>query len=287
MIDSLRKKIFLTDWNIGFVDDSLDTIVASKEELNIHWMKHNYRDRWFADPFILFVDECYIKVLVEEFYRPINRGRIALLTIRREDYMLIDNKTVLQEKTHLSFPLIVRKENGKVYIIPENGESKELKIYELDVTRGKCEYIRSFFEGFLADAVFVNINGKKYMTATTLPEPNGKELNIYMKNGNRWILNETVVFDSNIARNAGDWFEVDGQLYRPAQDCNGGYGVAMYIQRVNVVGDISFENVRKIVPTSKRYHLGTHTLNHYDGVTVVDGYGYKHWLTRLYATCKK
>lgn len=42
-----------------------------------------------------------------------------------------------------------------------------------------------------------------------------------------------VSFQSNVARNAGDAFYIDEQMYRPAQDCNKCYGNGIEIQKVN------------------------------------------------------
>ena len=48
-------------WNIGFVTEDIADVVKS-DKLHIHWLKHNYTDRWFADPFLLEVTEKQIIV---------------------------------------------------------------------------------------------------------------------------------------------------------------------------------------------------------------------------------
>lgn len=53
-------------WNLGFVTDNVADVIYS-DHLNIHWMKHDYKDRWFADPYLLEVTDNHIVVLVEEF----------------------------------------------------------------------------------------------------------------------------------------------------------------------------------------------------------------------------
>ncbi len=54
-----------TKYNIGFVDGNLESIIEG-EPIKVNWMKHSYKDRWFADPFILDVTDNEIIVLVEE-----------------------------------------------------------------------------------------------------------------------------------------------------------------------------------------------------------------------------
>ena len=123
LIGCIRKYCLSSAWNIGFVEDKVQCVIRNDLQ-NIHWMKHQYSDRWFADPFILNVDEENIILLVEEFCYSFNKGRIAKLVVSRKDYILKEMKIVLEEPWHLSFPFILRK-NDKIYIIPESCQDLE------------------------------------------------------------------------------------------------------------------------------------------------------------------
>lgn len=70
---------------------------------------------------------------------------------------------------------------------------------------------------------------------------------------------DTFLFSECIARNAGDFFECGGKVYRPAQECNRWYGNALSIQ---LYENGEFKEVRRIPRL--------HTLNSYQGVMVVD-----------------
>lgn len=99
----------------------------------IHWLDLNgYKNGWFADPFILKVEDENFTVLAEEWYYPINHGRLSKLTVARNGFRLLSVKPILQLETHLSFPYIVR-DGGKLYVCPENQESGSVSIYEYDV----------------------------------------------------------------------------------------------------------------------------------------------------------
>ena len=105
VIQKLRTRVgqidLLSDmWNIGFVTEDIADVVKS-DKLHIHWLKHNYTDRWFADPFLLEVTEKQIIVLVEEYCYKIRKGRIARLVISRPDYVLQEMKIVLEMPYHL------------------------------------------------------------------------------------------------------------------------------------------------------------------------------------------
>lgn len=115
-----------------------------------------------------------------------------------------------------------------------------------------------------------------YITATENPNPNGRVMSIFRKEDGLYKRWKSIDFDHTMARNAGEWFEVDGVIYRPAQDCTARYGGALVIQKLENTIDPSFSTFRHIKPSSIKYSLGIHTLNNYKVVTVVDGYGYCH-----------
>lgn len=261
-------------WNIGFVEEPIDSIICSNASLNIKWMKHDYTDRWFADPFILDVDEDNLYVLVEDFVRFKNKAGISLLTIDRKDYKLNKIEVVLEEHTHLSFPAIIRDSNN-VYIYPENGASGVLKMYKFDSEKRRFVFMQMIVEKALADAILFQINQDSYLITTEGEEMNGRILDFYKNTESGFVLDRQVSFDRNIARNAGDWFELNGKVYRPAQDCGLRYGAALVLQEFNPE-DFSLRTIRRFEPTSKKYNLGIHTFNYYKGVSVVDGYGYDH-----------
>lgn len=260
-------------WTLGFVERPINDIIANGLG-EVRWLQHNYKDRWFADPFILDVTDDSIQVLVEEYYDGIKRGRIARLDINRQTMQLVDVKTVLQLETHLSFPAILRK-GGKVYIYPENSASGGLDLYEYDVKENSCRKVRRICNEPLTDAVMTDVFGKEQIFSTHIPTQNGDTLTVYEKQGDTFVATQDVFFDSNIARNAGGWFREGGKVYRPAQDCNEAYGGAMILQEVveDADGKYEFTDLHRIESSNKEYHTGCHTFNYYKGVGVIDVHG--------------
>lgn len=269
----IRKYIYNNRWTIGFSSASLDTIINS-DDWSINWVNNPYRNRWFADPFILDIDNDYIYVLVEEFYDPIGRGRISKLTIDRKKNRIINVDVVLELPTHLSFPAIMRK-NNKIYIYPENSADSTLKLYEYNPNSNKCFFIESMSNEKLADAIITNLFGKELLFATSSPNHNGSILNVYERAGGKFF-NEigNITFDKEIARNAGDFFMLNGKLFRPAQDCSEVYGGAVIIQEITKDDKgFHFRNVKRLVCTPSNYTLGFHTFNYYKGMAVFDANG--------------
>ena len=122
-----------------------------KKALNkVQWLKHPYRDRWFADPFIFKVTDSEIIVFVEEC--PIERpkGILCELVIDRKTKRLKERYVLLESDTHLSYPAFIRQ-NGTVYVYPENGASGKLNIYEYDETNHRLVNPKCILEKSVAD----------------------------------------------------------------------------------------------------------------------------------------
>ena len=156
------------NWNIGFVDISADQLLDVKKLGKIDWMKHSYRDRFFADPFVLCADESKIVVFAEEleFDKPI--GRLVELVVDAKTKQLLERYVILQLDTHLSYP-IIKKMDDKIYVYPENGESGKLSVYEYILETHSLKFVNIVVEEPLTDATIVAWKDKSYLFATKVP----------------------------------------------------------------------------------------------------------------------
>lgn len=277
--DQLRKLI-LQQWNIGFTETPLQDILDGKP-IRYRWMKHRYTRRWFADPFLLDVtDDAYI-VLAEDFED--NRGYavISKLVVDKKTLELKDVKQLLDRGTHLSFPIFIKR-GEDVLVYPENSQSGELNLYKYDREDEKLLKMETLINAPLTDAVLLEYEGEQLMFATKLPNPNGNQLDIYVKKDGQYVLKDVVEVEGRTARMGGNFFRVDGTLYRVAQDNNECYGGALILQKVVVTdGKWLFEDVRRLTSPHPQYTTGFHTFNICKGTVVVDIHGYrKHaWLS--------
>ena len=273
-IKSHMKKLILQRWNIGFTETPIADILAGTSA-QYRWMKHEYEGRWFADPFLLDVTEDDYVVLAEDFEDSRGYAVISKLVVDRKSLVLKDVKMLLDRKTHLSFPVIIRKD-GEIYVHPENSESGELNLYRYDSSEEKLVKVETMMAAPMTDAVTLEYNGEQLLFATKLPNPNGTKLDMYVKEHGEYKLKDTIALGGRTARMGGDFFWVDGQLYRPAQDNNVCYGGALIIQRAKVEeGKWSFEDVRRLTSPHSEYTTGFHTFNMYKGTIVVDIHGYR------------
>ena len=282
---NIRKYLNNQNWNIGFTEISPDKLIQSGKLPKIHWLKHEYKDRFFADPFILNADENIVEVLAEEYeFKANSKGIIVKLIVDRNSAKLINRIELLKLDTHLSYPFIERS-NGNVYIYPENSEDGKLIRYIYDGENCKLILDSVVANYPLTDATIIENKGKRYLYSTIAPEslenaylflsnsPKGK-FELYNK--------EPIVKGLYSSRMGGSFFETNGKIYRPAQDCTNGYGKALTIYEVESFIPIYTEKpLFRLEPSSWRYNLGLHTLNfHRDsGLAVIDSYGY------LYPIC--
>lgn len=277
-LKTLYNKLVLHRWDLGFVNSSMDDILEG-EKLQVERVKSHYKNRWFADPFILSFDEKEILLLVEDFWDLDQLGRISKLSIDRHTSEIKDVKVILHLDTHLSFPSIMRN-GGKVYIYPENSSANGMWLYVYNPETDECRKIEQLSDLPLTDAIVTNVFGEKQIFSTKEPNPNKNVLDIYDWNDESKTFEhtESVTFHENIARNAGDFFEYKGTIYRPAQECNQMYGHAVSLQKVEKIGNrYQFTEVRRIMPPKGTF--GVHTFNTYNGLTVIDMKVFRHpWI---------
>ena len=276
LINRVRDYILSQKYNIGFINGSINSVMEG-ETIRVNWIKHSYRNRWFADPFILDVTDNEIMVLVEEWYDPIQRGRISKLIIDRKTFELKDIKVLLEAETHLSFPMIKRKANS-IYVYPENSTIGKWIEYKYNPKTDKLEKQRVLANLRLTDSVFCDYFDEPLMFSTCLPDANGKELGIYTWDYEKqeYTAKESYHFKENLSRMAGDFFQYNGKIYRPAQVCIKSYGDAISLQEVtHKNGKWVFKEVRRIYSPHPDYDLGFHTFNMYKGLIVVDALGFR------------
>lgn len=263
-MSSLKVKFAHYTWDIAY-GTYLDSIITDGlKGVRVNVVKNPYKNKWFADPFILEEDENAIHFLVEEFDYSIGRGRIARLKVNKKNNKIIECSIILDLPTHLSFPVIYRVDGG-VYVHPENSASGASYVYRYDRASDKLVEPILMLEEPIADAI-IRKDGEVYrMFATRVPETNGCTLHEYTSEnlfGSYQHVGEET-FERNTARMAGMFLTAfDGRTIRPAQDCFGGYGkaVIMYDGR---------QQLCRIEPTSYKY-AGIHTFNTFNSSFVID-----------------
>ncbi len=256
------------DWNIAIADVAEDLSPA-----NIKWMKHDYKDRWFADPFIISENKDTYIILAEECIHDTQKGRLARLTVTKNECRLINNETILELPTHLSFPNPTQVDD-KLYIYPENAAGGDTKYYRYGKGLEECGILS---ELPLADAVIAEIGGSFYLFATIGKRCNGNILEVFKSDSplSGYSKFTEITFHDNIARRAGNIFKWEDKIISPAQICDADYGEGVSLQTVSMDnGNLVFKEVKRMYPLTKDYPEGFHTYNVFGNKVVIDGYRY-------------
>lgn len=274
----LGKYLNNQNWNIGFACTSPEELLRDKKLNKVHWMKHPYRDRFFADPFILSSDENAIKVLAEELIFG-GKGVIVCLTVDPHTFQLLEREVLLSLDTHLSYPFIDHC-NGQVYVCPENYESGRWKSYTLAIDGRRLIPDRILCDEPLTDATILDKDGSRYLISTAYPSSlQDAYLYRYDETDYKYqrVSETPVVNGKKSSRMGGSFFEAGGKTYRPAQNCSGGYGRSLIIFEVeSITPEYRERPIFELKPQSWRYNLGLHTLNFSPDrqMAVIDSYGY-------------
>lgn len=272
---NLYKKFLIQTYNIGIIKKPIDKILNyGIEKGDVIWLKHNFKDRFFADPFLIKEDLDYYYMLVEEFLFWEEKGKITLLKIRKKDFLLVSRKIVIEESTHLSFPFC--ELNGTT-IVPESVRSGKTKEYSFDLDTMTVVSSRVILnEGLIDAAFYTDSQGNKWIFAAKKENPK-EDLYMYSLNENVYepIKNGKVIEHSiEETRSAGRLFEYKGNLYRPVQDSTKRYGGQIRIMKVDNLDKEEYKaRCVQVIngKDNKPYNETLHTFNVYDNCIIVDG----------------
>lgn len=264
-------KFLLGVWNIGIIESSVQNVMNSEKDLRIRWVKHKYKDRFFADPFLYDMDEQNYYILAEEFPFYKNVGFISLLTIDRKSMRLMKKEMIIEGLCHLSYPFVYHDE-----IVPEAYRSGKCTAYKL---KGhQISEKRILADKGLIDQTFLEYEGREWIFATDKDNPLSG-LKIFYREDKNGVWkphkNNPVKIDVKTARPGGHFFKIGEKLYRPVQDSEKLYGNRIRIMEVVELNPYSFKEKEVAMLSSKGnppYELGFHTFNVEDGFIVVDGY---------------
>ena len=144
-------------------------------------------------------------------------------------------KVLLDSNDHLSYPF-VWKENGRIYVFPENAFSGSLFCYEFDPSRKTFINKKEILQQAVLDSTILKYDNKYWLFATFLGATFNSDLQIfyadnlmgpYTAHAGNPVKGRTMGRDS-----AGNFIEVDRAIYRPAQNCSNYYGESITINKI-------------------------------------------------------
>lgn len=207
-----------------------------------------------ADPFLLRHSDTWY-MFFETLERETKRGVISYATSvdgRTWEY----RKVVITEPFHLSYPHVFEW-GGDHYLIPESHEDFSVRLYKARSFPDEWEYVGNLLSGYrYADPTVFRQDGKWWLFVST---GSNNILNLYVSDHlqSGWRphpLNPIVKFDKHVSRPAGRVLQLDGQLYRFAQDCEPYYGIQVMAIRITKLSETEYaedlEGARVVVTRS-------------------------------------
>jgi hypothetical protein len=246
---------------------------------NWTWLRDD-RQRYYADPF-LFAHEGVMHVFCEEFPYATRKGVISWFPLDGCGRLAKPPRVVLEASCHLSYPFVFRHE-GEIWMMPEASSSRSLALYRADPFPERWALDRVLLDNMeISDATIFEHNGRSWMMAAT-HEDNGSSwdcLSVFVADSPfgpwRRCGDGPVLIDASAARPAGNLYHRDAGLWRPAQDCTGGYGSGVAFCRVDRLDETSFNQVvvSRVGPPPGAQ--GVHTINTAANFEAIDNVGWR------------
>lgn len=236
-------------------------------------------DRFWADPFVKEKDGKFY-IFIEELMYDANKGHISVITMDEKGNVSEPVK-VLEKSYHLSYPFLI-EDDGDLYMIPETKQNKTIELYKCIQFPYKWVYEKTLINNIEAVDTTVIVKNNKFWLFTNIAVNKGasnlEELYIFSADtlhSDKWIshVKNPVVSDVKKSRPAGGIFVHNNNLYRPSQNNTVTYGYGMKINKVLILNEFDYEEevVSSIFPNWDTEIIATHTLNHDDKLTVIDG----------------
>ena len=236
------------------------------------------KDKFWADPFIIFKNNVYY-VFFEEFIYRKNKAHISFLTINQNGTYSKPTK-VLEKSYHLSYPFIF-KNDKKYYMIPESSSNNTIDVYECSKFPEKWNFCKTLIQNVTAtDSTLFYKDGKWWLFTSLTNYQNKKrenELFLFYSNNpldQNWISHPKNPIVSNVkgSRSAGKIFEENGKIIRPAQDGSIRYGYGIIFYQIDILDEVDYQEteVKTIYPNWDRKIIGVHSYGQEKELTVMD-----------------
>lgn len=261
---SLRKRFYFNQWALLFsLRDSFSSSMWRYRKIVPP------RDRFWADPHVIQRDGRYY-IFIEELLYATRRGHISVMEMDEEGNWT-QPVPVLERPYHLSYPFVFEHE-GSLFMIPESAENRTIELYRCEEFPHRWTFQMNLMEDVLAvDATLLQRDGKWWLFANVAERDSASpwdELFVFHADDFRtkdWTPHplNPVISDCKRSRPAGCFFELDGRLYRPSQNCSVRYGYGFNFSEVTVLNETAYEEelVTAVEPDWDPRLLGTHTFN--------------------------
>lgn len=234
-------------------------------------------DRLYADPFIATKNGRYF-IFFEEYILNGPVGFISVIEVFT-DGSYGEATPIIRCPYHLSYPWLFQQ-SGQWFMLPESHQNKTIELWACTNFPYQWQKSTTLMENVIAADTTPFFYENRWWLFTALKQnckKFGDKLFLFYGDdlfGQNWTahpqnpVRHSLVYD----RPAGNLFWHEGRLLRPAQDSLKCYGGAMELREVTTLNPTQYheQTYQRIEPNWNDSVLGTHTLNQYQGLVVMD-----------------
>lgn len=270
------RKLSVPEWCCAVrFNDSSDVSLLDNNEKEFIVLKDSCR-YWTADPFLAEQNGRYY-LFFEAYDRLKRKGVLGCRELFEKGAGKI--KIIYECSSHLSYPFIF-KENGVFYIVPESKASGELFRLKCESFPYKWVKEKVIANERIVDTTILNHNGTDYyVSQRVITAGVFDRIDLFYSRGDvfKECNNNPVKLDAETARGAGSFFNYNGRLIRPSQNCGKQYGDMLNFNEVINISENGYdEKLYKSISASdiklniKNDFTGIHTYNRLNNVEVID-----------------
>ena len=265
-------------WHVGILHAPIAHVVAQKsmESVAVTWLPEQPSFCFLADPFGIWRDGC-LTIFCEAFDYRAKRGLIRYYRYDA-DFQLLDHGEALRARHHLSYPYII-EDGGEAYMLPEAHRSGKLTLYRARAFPHDWEEAGELLPAPAIDPSVIFHAGQWWMFYS-VAGVDGREMRqlhvaVADKLTGPWrgLAANPVRTAIDSARPGGTPFALDGKLYLPTQNCDGGYGLSISLLEVKKLTEGAFAARKAAMVAPSDFKIaaeGLHTLSACGPVTLFD-----------------
>ncbi len=237
------------------------------------------RDRFWADPFIVFRDDVYY-LFFEELRFAQDKGYISVMELT-ERGVKTGPRVVLERPYHLSYPFLFQWQ-GRDYMIPETMDAGIIEVYECVEFPNQWRRLKTLIANIRAvDTTLFQGQDRWWMFCNVAEgpadDPFAKLFLFHAPDplSAHWQPHplNPVVNDARASRPGGNLFEREGELIRVTHDCGPDTGRGVRLKKIVTLTEREYreEEIAVLQPSPGDGLLRIHTLNRQNRMTVIDG----------------
>jgi len=237
------------------------------------------KDRFWADPFVVYKDKQYFIFLEECLFSDPANAYLCVIKLE-DDGSFSTPQKILHKSYHLSYPFVFEYEK-EFYMIPESGQNKTVELYKCRNFPDKWDFVMNLMENVSAYDSTLFFKDNRWWLFCNIKEEKGAPSfdELFLFSAKDFMTQEwsahpmnPIVSDVKNARPAGKIFEYEGEIYRPAQNSSHCYGYGLMINRIDTLTAQKYHEttIKSIKPDWNKNALACHTLNYEENFTLMD-----------------